>query len=66
MYLTARMEPVCAHREIMLKITDGIYAADKNKNQELSVTGNESFDTSFKPLQEELREAFPGETADHK
>ena len=66
MYLIARMERVYAHREIMLKIIDGIYAANKNKDQELCVTGNESFDTSFKSLQEELHKAFPRETADHR
>lgn len=66
MYLIARVEPVCAHREIMLRIIDGVYAADKNKDQELSVIGNESFETSFKPLQEELHKALPRETADHR
>lgn len=66
MYLIAKMEPVGALREIMLKISDCIYAANKNKDQELSVTGNDSFDTSFKPLQEELHKAFPRETADHR
>ena len=66
MYLIAKMEPVGALREIMLKISDCIYAANKNKDQELSVSGNDSFDTSFKPLQEELHKAFPRETADHR